>query len=49
MDTFRDVLPKLSDGKKEYLLGFGEGMACMASAQLWNGDEDRPETDRAKS
>lgn len=40
--TIEKVLSKLPDGKKEYLLGYAEGLAAMADQQKQaaNGDQD---------
>lgn len=33
METFGKVIPQLSEAKKEYLLGLGDGMALAKTAQ----------------
>lgn len=42
MQTFGEIIPKLSENNKAYLLGLGEGMALQAERQQGQQAETAP-------
>ncbi len=40
IETFALIIPKLSENSKNYLLGFGEGMAVKVELQEKNNNKD---------